>query len=74
MFFFWLVNLFLKSVALCFASLASVPAVQLINPPVMRVVQVSHNTLLGSPGRPLYRNLYPFLVFLMKLSIPAHGE
>lgn len=31
LFFFWLVNLFLKSVALCFASIASVPAVQLIN-------------------------------------------
>lgn len=33
MFFFWLVNLFLKSVALCFASIASIPAIQLINSP-----------------------------------------
>lgn len=61
--FFWSVNLLLKSVAPCFAFPASIPAVQLINLPLMILIQVSHNILLGSPVRSLCRNLYYFLVF-----------
>lgn len=74
LFFFWSVHLFLKAVALCFASIASIPAVQLINLPLMRVIQVSHNILLGSPVRSLCRNLYSFLVFLVKLCITVLGD